>query len=172
MDERVDTARGGPQRAAGADRRSAAGLVAWLILCYGAAALGARFLPGAWYAALAKPVWTPPNWLFAPVWTVLYGMMAVAAWLVWRRYGFSGARGALALFLVQLGLNGAWSWIFFGLQRAGFALADIVALWTVLLLATLAFWKRRRSAAVLLVPYLAWVTFAVALNLEIWRLNR
>lgn len=172
MENRVDTTPEGAPRASATVRGSAAGLAAWLILCYGAAALGARFLPGAWYAALAKPAWTPPNWVFAPVWTALYGMMAVAAWLVWRRHGFAGARGALALFLVQLGLNGAWSFFFFGLQRVGLALADIVALWIALLLATIAFWKRRRSAAALLAPYVAWVAFAMALNLEIWRLNR
>ncbi len=155
-----------------AHRLSVTGLIGWLVLCYGAAALGAQFMPGPWYEQIAKPAWTPPGWLFAPVWTVLYGMMAIAAWMVWREHGFGGAQGALLLFVVQLGLNAMWSWLFFGLQRPGLALFDIVALWCAILLTVIAFRRHDQTAAALMVPYLAWVTFAMALNFELWRLNR
>jgi len=148
---------------------SVIGLVGWLVLCFGAAAIGARFKPGAWYAALRKPSWTPPSWLFAPAWTLLYAMMAVAAWLVWRQTGFSGEVG---LFVLQLALNAAWSWLFFGLHRPALAFADIVALWLAILATLVAFWAVRPLAGGLLVPYLAWVTFAAALNGAVWRLNR
>jgi tryptophan-rich sensory protein len=148
---------------------AAIGLVGWLVLCFGAAAVGARYRPGAWYAGLRKPVWNPPNWLFAPVWTLLYAMMAVAAWLVWRDVGLSRET---VLFVVQLALNAAWTWLFFGLKRPGLAFADIVALWLAILAALLAFWSIRPSAGLLLAPYLAWVTYAAALNAALWRLNR
>jgi len=148
---------------------AAIGLVGWLVLCFGAAAVGARFKPGAWYAALRKPSWTPPGWLFAPVWTLLYAMMAVAAWLVWRQTGFSGEVG---LFGVQLALNAAWSWLFFGLHRPAIAFADILAMWVAILATLVAFWAVRPLAGWLLVPYLAWVSFASALNGAVWRLNR
>ena len=147
----------------------AAGLAGWLVLCFGAAAVGARFRPGAWYAGLHKPAWNPPNRLFAPVWTLLYAVMAVAAWLVWRDVGLSRE---VALFVVQLALNAAWTWLFFGLKRPGLAFADIVALWLAILATLVAFWSVRPLAALLLVPYLAWVTFAAALNGALWRLNR
>lgn len=146
-------------------------LAAFLLLCYGAAAIGAQFTPGAWYAELTKPTWTPPGAVFGPVWTLLYGMMAVAAWLVWRVGGKRGVRGALALFGVQLALNVAWSWLFFGLQRPGAALVDILLLWLAISATILAFWRVRPAAGMLLVPYLVWVSFATALNLQIWRLN-
>ena len=148
---------------------SAIGLVGWLVLCFGAAAVGARFKPGEWYQALRKPSWTPPSWLFAPAWTLLYAMMAVAAWLVWRQTGFSGEVG---LFVLQLALNAAWSWLFFGLHRPAFAFADIVVLWLAILATLLAFWTVRPVAGWLLVPYLAWVSLASALNAALWRLNR
>ncbi len=148
---------------------SAIGLVGWLVLCFGAAAIGARFKPGAWYAGLRKPSWTPPNWLFAPVWTLLYALMAVSAWLVWREAGASGEAG---LFVLQLALNAAWSWLFFGLHRPGLAFADIVALWLAILATLVAFWAVRPLAGWLLVPYLAWVTYASTLNAAVWRLNR
>ena len=144
------------------------GLVVWLAVCFGAAAIGSQFMPGPWYEALAKPSWNPPNWIFGPVWTVLYGMMAVAAWLVWRRHGFAGA---LALFVLQLGLNVVWSWLFFGLESPGLAVVDIAALWLAILATILAFRKLSPPAAALLVPYLMWVSFAAALNFTIWRLN-
>jgi translocator protein len=152
-------------------RRSWLGLGAWLVVCYGVAAVAGQFTPGAWYEQLAMPDWTPPDWLFGPVWTVLYGLMAVAAWMIWQQKGLSGASFALGLFGFQLALNLAWSWLFFGLQEIGLALADIVALWAAILLTIVAFWRENRVAGGLLMPYLLWVTFAAALNFEIWRLN-
>lgn len=153
------------------DRWRWVGLGGWIVVTYAAAGIGGRFQPGPWYDALEKPPWTPPDWVFAPVWLALYGMMAVAAWLVWRARGFGGAPGALALFGVQLALNVAWSWLFFGLRSPGLALADLVALWVAIVATAVAFRRVRPVAGGLLLPYLAWVTFAGALNLEIWRLN-
>lgn len=148
---------------------SAVALLGWLIVCFAAAAFGARYRPGEWYLGLRKPRWNPPAWIFAPVWSTLYTLMAVAAWLVWRA---AGPGPELALFAVQLGLNAAWSWLFFGRHRPGLALADLAALWLALLATLLAFGHARPLAAWLLVPYLAWVTFAAALNAALWRLNR
>jgi translocator protein len=132
--------------------------------------IGSLFQPGAWYDGLAKPSWNPPSWVFGPVWTALYIMMGVAAWLIHDRYG-SAARGALALFGAQLLLNAAWSAIFFGLRSPGLAFAEIIALWLLIVATTVEFWRRRAAAGMLLLPYLAWVTFAAALNFAIWRLN-
>jgi tryptophan-rich sensory protein len=129
-------------------------------------------MPGEWYFDLAKPSWTPPGWIFGPVWTLLYAMMGVAAWLVWKQTGFSRARAALSLFAIQLVLNGVWSWFFFGLHRPGLAFIDILALWVMILATTLAFWQHRPLAGALLIPYLAWVSFASALNFSIWWINR
>jgi tryptophan-rich sensory protein len=151
--------------------RSALALVGWLALTFTAAAMGGFFLPGEWYAGLRKPLWNPPNWIFGPVWTVLYTTMAVAAWLVWRRGGFAGQRVALLLFLLQLLLNALWSPLFFGLRNPGIAFVDIVLLWLAVLATVVAFWKTRPLTGALLVPYLAWVTFASALNFALWRLN-
>ena len=109
--------------------------------------------------------------VFAPVWTVLYGLMAVAGWLVWKAGATARTRAALTLFAVQLVLNTAWSWLFFGLERADLALLCIVLLWGAILATTLAFRRVRPLAAALLLPYLVWVSFAAALNFEIWRLN-
>jgi len=148
---------------------SAIGLVAWLALCFGAGGVGARFRPGAWYAELRKPAWNPPAWLFAPVWTLLYALMAAAVWLVWRQ---AGVTPELGLFLVQLALNAAWTWLFFGLRRPGLALAEIAALWLAIAATAVAFWSVVPVAGLLLTPYLAWVTFATALNAALWRLNR
>ncbi|RCW65593.1 TspO/MBR related protein [Pseudorhodoferax soli] len=146
------------------------GLLGWLLLCFAVAALGAwasRAAPQ-FYAQLDQPGWAPPASVFGPVWTLLYLMMAVAAWQVWRLRGWCVP---LVLFLVQLAANGLWSWLFFGWRLGGPAFADIVLLW-VLLAATLAgFWRIRRSAGLLLLPYLAWVTFAAALNWAVWQRN-
>ena len=147
------------------------GLLGWLALCFVVAWFGSRFEPGPWYAGLTKPWWTPPNWLFGPVWTVLYVLMAVAAWLVWGRVGFRGAPLALGLFLAQLALNGAWSWLFFGLQQPGWALVDLVLLGVILFAAMVAFWGHQPMAGVLLLPYFLWVMFAGILNYALWRLN-
>ena len=128
-------------------------------------------MPGDWYATLRKPSWNPPNWIFGPVWTALYTIMAIAAWLVWKRGGFPGQRLALSLFLAQLLFNALWSPLFFGLRHPGLAFADIVLLWLALLGTVAAFWRARPIAGALLLPYLAWVTFASALNFALWRLN-
>lgn len=152
--------------------RKALGLAGWLLLCFAAAAFGSLFMPGEWYAQLNKPTWNPPNWIFGPVWTALYTMMAIAAWLVWRRGGFAAQRLPLGLFLSQLFLNALWSPLFFGLHNPALALAEIVFLWLAILGTLLAFWKVHRGAGLLLVPYLAWVTFAAMLNFTLWQLNR
>lgn len=148
-------------------------IILFLALSFGAALVGSQFLPGAWYAALAKPSWNPPSWVFGPVWTVLYVMMAVAAWLVWRTAGgWRPARLALGLWLVQLILNAAWSWLFFGLRRMDLALAEIVILWIAILGCVILFWRVRPLAGALLLPYLAWVAFAAVLNGTLWWMNR
>lgn len=151
--------------------RSAIGLVAALVLSFSAAYVGAQFPPGEWYEALSKPVWNPPNWLFGPVWGILYLLIAIGAWLVWRERGLAGAAIPLGLFVVQLVLNAAWSWIFFGRRDLGLALAEIVVLWVAILGTIVPFWRVRPISGMLLVPYLLWVTFASVLNLTLWRLN-
>jgi len=148
------------------------GLIGWLLLCYLAGIVGAQFSPDAWYAALAKPGWTPPGAVFSVVWSVLFTLMAIAAWLVWREHRFDRARTALSLFLIQLALNVGWSALFFGARSPALALGDIVLLWAAVLATIVAFWRLNRAASLLLAPYLAWVSFAAALNFEIWRLNR
>lgn len=150
---------------------AAAGLLVWLALTFAAAAIGGQSGPGEWYAALHKPAWNPPNWLFGPVWTVLYTVMAVAAWLVWRRGGMRVQAVPLGLFLFQLALNAAWSWLFFGLHRPGLAFAEIILLWLAILATALAFRPVSAAAFWLLIPYLAWVSFAAVLNFTLWRLN-
>lgn len=155
-------------------RRPAAqwlGLAAWLGITFVAAAIGSRFMPGEWYAQLEKPSFNPPSAVFGPVWTVLYVLMGVAAWLVWKRHGFAGARLALSLYLLQLVLNAAWSWLFFGRHAIGLALIDIVVLWVLIAITLIQFWRHRPAAGLLLVPYLLWVSFATALNYAFLRLN-
>lgn len=147
------------------------GLIGWLLLCFAAAAGGAVFMPGEWYAGLNKPAWNPPGWLFGPVWSALYTMMAVAAWLVWRRGGFAAQRRPLGWFLAQLVLNAVWTPLFFGLHRPGVAFAEILLLWLAIAWTIAAFWRVHRTAAWLLAPYLAWVSFAAVLNGTLWRLN-
>ncbi len=146
-------------------------LAGWLLICLAAGAFGALFIPGDWYVALRKPPWNPPGWIFGPVWTALYAMMAVAAWLVWKRGGFSVQRLPLTFFLVQLALNAAWTPLFFGLHWMGVAFAEIVLLWLAIAATLIAFIAVNRAAAWLLGPYLAWVTFAAMLNFTLWRLN-
>lgn len=150
-------------------RRAIAYLLIFLVITFGAAAFGAQFMPGPWYAALAKPAWTPPNWLFGPVWTVLYVLIALSAWLVWRAQPRRGV--PLGLWFAQLGLNTTWSWLFFGLERPGLAAIDIIVLLSVIIATAVAFARVSRPAALLLVPYVLWVAFATALNIAIWQLN-
>jgi tryptophan-rich sensory protein len=149
-------------------------LVGFLVLCFAVAGLGGLATgrsAGTWYPTLTKPTWTPPAWVFGPVWTALYLMMAVAAWLVWRKAGVAGARTALGLFGVQLALNAAWSWLFFGLRLPGAAFAELVVLWAAIVATVVAFWRTCPLAGALLLPYLAWCSFAAALNFALWRLN-
>jgi tryptophan-rich sensory protein len=148
------------------------GLIGWLAASFAAGWIGSRWMPGEWYAALAKPAWNPPNWIFGPVWTMLYVLMAVSAWLVWRQAGFGGAGGALSLFVVQLALNGVWSYLFFGLHRIDWALVDSAVMWGAILAVTVLFWGVNRTAGLILLPYLAWVSFATCLNFALWSLNR
>lgn len=147
------------------------GLIAWLALSFSAAAMGGLFMPGEWYASLNKPAWNPTGWIFGPVWSALYTMMAVAAWLVWKRGGFAVQRRPLTFFLVQLALNAAWTPLFFGLHWTGVAFAEIVLLWLAIAATIAAFRPVSPTAAWLLAPYLAWVSFAAVLNFTLWRLN-
>ena len=146
-------------------------MVGWLALCFAASITGVLVSTTGWYAGLYKPSWNPPAWIFGPVWTLLYVLMAVAAWLVWREGGWKRQRLPLGLFLLQWLLSALWTPLFFGLHRSGLAFAEIVLLWLVLATTLWSFWQVRKAAGVLLVPYLAWVTFAAMLNFTIWRLN-
>jgi translocator protein len=145
-------------------------LAGWIGVSLLAGVVGSQFQPGEWYASLQKPSWNPPSWVFGPVWTTLYVMMGTAAWLVWDR-GRGAARVALGLFLVQLAFNAGWSWLFFGLNAPGLAFGWILLLWALIAATAAAFRATRTAAGVLLLPYLAWVTFAAALNFTLWRMN-
>lgn len=147
------------------------GLSSWLLACFAAAAMGGLFMPGEWYTSLQKPAWNPPGWIFGPVWTALYTMMAVAAWLVWRQGGWEKQRRPLLVFLAQLTLNALWTPLFFGLHWPGVAFAEILLLWLAIAATVAVFRPVSRTAMLLLVPYLAWVSFAAALNFTLWRLN-
>jgi len=153
--------------------RQALGLAGWLALSFATAAVGAiaSANAGAFYAELARPAWAPPGWVFAPVWSTLYALMGIAAWLVWRLRGFGAARTALVLFIAQLAANALWSWLFFVWRLGGLAFAEALLLSCLVALTLVAFWRISTLAALLLVPYLAWVTFAAALTLAVWRLN-
>ena len=152
---------------------SIAGLVCWLLLVFATSAVGAIAAISAseFYLQLTRPNWAPPGWLFGPVWTTLYAMMGLSAWLVWRQKGFAGAKSALSLFVMQLAVNALWSWLFFVWRLGGIAFADILLLWSLLCLTILLFWRINKLAAILLIPYLAWVSFALALNYSVWQLN-
>ena len=154
------------------DLPSAVALISFLAACTLAASMGAIFRPGNWYERLAKPAWRPPNALFAPVWAVLYLSIAVSGWLVWRTSGFTGAALPVAMYAVQLVLNAAWTPIFFGLHWIGVAFAEIVLLWLAIVATIVLFHPVQPAAAWLLLPYLAWVSFAAALNFAVWQLNR
>jgi benzodiazapine receptor len=154
--------------------RQAVVLIALLAASLGVGALGALATAqsvGTWYQTLAKPSFNPPDRVFGPVWTALYVLMAIAAWLVWRRAGWREARPALALFALQLALNLAWSFLFFGARWIGGALVEIVLLWLAIAATIAAFRRHSAWAAWLMLPYLAWVSFASLLNWSLWRLN-
>jgi tryptophan-rich sensory protein len=149
------------------------GLAGSLLASFATAALGgfASINAASFYGQLVQPPWAPPAWLFGPVWTALYVLMGVSAWLVWRKHGFRGAGAALAIYAAQLVANALWSWLFFAWQQGAMAFAEIVVLWLLVALTIRMFWRLHRTAAILLVPYLAWVSFAAALNFALWRLN-
>lgn len=154
--------------------KSLKGLVAWIAVTFAAAAIGsiASLEAGSFYGQLARPGWAPPASVFGPVWTVLYALMAVAAWWTWKAAGsFAAARAPLSAYLVQLALNALWSWLFFAWHLGGAAFADIVLLWLMLLVTIVGFWRTSALAGALMLPYLAWVTFAAFLNLSTWQLN-
>ena len=147
------------------------GLVVSLVICFAVAGLGSLAttpnIP-TWYATLNKPSWNPPNWLFGPVWTALYAMMAVAVWLVWKKVGWNTA---VTIFAIQLALNLAWSFIFFGFHQPGLAFLEIVLLWLAIAATVLMFFQVSEVSASLMIPYLLWLSFAAALNFTICRLN-
>ena len=149
------------------------GLVGWLVATFAAGSIGAIASARAatFYSQLSQPRWAPPAWLFGPVWSVLYFGMAVAAWLVWRERGVRGAPAALALFVTQLIANALWTWLFFVLHLGALSLVEIVVLWLLIAATIFSFWPVHRLGALLLLPYLAWVSFACALTLSLWRLN-
>ena len=150
------------------------GLGGFLVLCLAISAIGGWVTAdsvGTWYRTLQKPIFNPPDWVFAPVWTLLYLMIALAGWRVWRRVGLSGARAGIVAYWAQLALNLAWSFLFFGGRLIGIALAEILLLLVVIGVNAVLFWRIDRLAGWLLVPYAAWVAFACVLNLALWRLN-
>lgn len=151
----------------------AVALLVALGITFAAAAVGAAASvnAGSFYSQLVRPDWAPPGWLFGPVWTVLYALMAVAAWLVWRAVGFARARIPLLLFAIQLAANALWSWLFFAWRLGAMAFAEVVVLWVLVAATLVAFWRIRRVAALLLAPYLAWVGFAAVLTFAVWRRN-
>jgi len=153
--------------------KQALGLLGWLLLAFAAAAIGglASAQAGAFYTELVRPDWAPPGWLFGPVWSVLYALMGVSAWLVWRARGFTGARTALLLFMAQLGVNALWTWLFFVWHKGGLAFAEILLLWVMIVATIMLFWRISKVAGVMLMPYLAWVTFATVLTYAIWQRN-
>ena len=148
------------------------GLIIWIIICFIPAIIGSQFGPGDWYQALNKPEWNPPNWIFGPVWTLLYILMGISVWIVWKNYGFKTAAIPICFFILQLILNALWSWFFFGLENVSLAFVDIAALWTFILVTQIMFWKLNTWSGVLLLPYIAWVSFATVLNYNIWQLNK
>ncbi|MBK9034472.1 MAG: tryptophan-rich sensory protein [Myxococcales bacterium] len=147
-------------------------MVGWIALCQAAGGLGALATSAAWYRALDRPAWAPPGWVFGPVWLTLYAAMGVAAWLVWRTPSGAARTRALRWFGLQLGLNAAWTPVFFGLRSLVGGLVVIVALLAAIVATIVAFAPRSRPAAWLLAPYLAWVAFAAALNAALWWLAR
>jgi translocator protein len=156
------------------NRDSWLSLVPFLAVCFAAAGIGSLATGGSvntWYPQLRKPQWNPPNWIFGPVWTILYAMMALSAWLVWRQAGWAGARFALILFAIQLVLNTVWSVVFFGMQAIGAAFGEILLLWMMTIATAVAFASISFLAAWLLLPYIGWVAFASYLNFRIWQMN-
>lgn len=149
------------------------GLSGWLLLSFVAAVIGAvaSVQAATFYQQLAQPSWAPSSSVFGPVWSVLYALMGIAAWLVWRNGGWPRQRGVLTLFVIQLALNALWSWLFFAWHHGALAFADIVLLWLLIVTTVIGFWRVRPLTGALLLPYLCWVGFASALNFAVWHLN-
>jgi tryptophan-rich sensory protein len=149
------------------------GLLGWLLLSFAAAAIGAlaSVQAASFYQQLAQPSWAPPSSVFGPVWSLLYALMAIAAWLVWRHGGWRRQRDVLTLFMLQLAVNALWSWLFFAWHHGALAFIDIVLLWLLIVATVIGFWRVRPLAGALLLPYLCWVSFASALNFAVWHLN-
>ena len=152
-------------------KRAILSYLGFVLVVFLAPATGAFSSPGDWYAGLQKPSWNPPSWIFGPVWTMLYFLIATSGWLIWRQGRFAANRVVFACFLAQLILNAAWTPTFFGMHAIGPALVVIVCMWCAILATVVAAWRKHRMAALLLLPYLAWVSFAMALNFTLWRLN-
>lgn len=149
-------------------------LAGFVLLCLGVGITGARLAEPAlviWYPSLAKPGFTPPDELFGPIWTALYGLMGVAVWRIWRTPQQAGRRRALGLFFLQLALNLAWVLLFFGAHAIGAAAIELAVLFALVILTSQAFGALERVAGILLLPYAAWLAFALLLNVEIWRMN-
>ena len=153
--------------------KQAFALVLWLGAALATGGIGAVASVNAasFYSQLTQPAWAPPAWLFGPVWSALFVLMGIAAWLVWRKHGLRGAASALAVFVVQLFVNALWTWLFFAWRMGAVALVEIVVLWSLIACTIVLFWRLQRLAALLLLPYLAWVSFATALSFSLWRLN-
>jgi len=153
--------------------RSVLGLGGWLLLVALAAALGGLASADAptFYAALDRPGWAPPAWLFGPVWSALYLLMGIAAWLVWRIGGWQAVLIPLTLFIVQLAFNALWSWLFFTWHSGLWSVIEIAVLWVLILITVVCFWRRHPLAGALLLPYLAWVSFASVLAWTLWQRN-
>lgn len=149
------------------------GLCACMLLVYTTAALGAiaSASAGEFYQELIRPTWAPPGWLFGPVWSFLYTLIGIATWLVWRQANFAAALSTHLLNIAQLAANGLWSWLFFTWNEGALAFAEIIILWILIVATIRAFYKISRCAAILLVPYLLWVSFATALAHKTWKLN-
>jgi tryptophan-rich sensory protein len=149
------------------------GLFVWFMISFLASAVGAlaSIQAKTFYAELLQPNWAPSAQVFGPVWTLLFALMAVAAWLVWRADEGANRKKALQLFLLQLAVNGLWSWLFFAWHLGGLALINVVVLWLMILITMLAFWRVNKLASALLLPYLLWVSFAIILNATLWQMN-
>ena len=154
-------------------RTTLLGLLYWLVLTFAFAAFAAvaSVQAGTFYMQLSRPAWAPPAWLFGPVWTVLYLLMAIGAWLVWKAHGLRRAGAALSLFVLQLAANAMWPWVFFAWHQGALAFLEILFLWALIVGTIVTFWGLQKVAAALLLPYLAWVTFACALTFTAWKLN-
>lgn len=153
--------------------RNLLALAGWLLVSFVASGIGsiASVNARSFYQELEQPTWAPPGSAFGPVWTTLFALMGIAAWLVWREQGWRHARGALSLFILQLGVNALWSWLFFAWRLGSGAIADVLLLWLLILATIVAFWRVKPLAGALLVPYLIWVTYASALTIWIVQHN-